>query len=74
LIVEEHTSVINLKVGVSLGHGVLLHLITHWVTFKAKNSIYPTEAITCIPQINTHVVVEKEMEHKGEQKIVLVEP
>ena len=26
-----------------------------------------TEAITCVPQIVTYVVVEKGMEHEGEQ-------
>ena len=43
----------------------------YWVAFQAKNSIKSalasTEAIMCILQIVTYAVVEKGMEHKGEQ-------
>ena len=44
LIVEAHTPVIDLKVGVLLGHGVSLLSVsnyvlwTHWVTFQAKKA------------------------------------
>jgi len=45
LIVEVRASFINLTVGVSLGHGVLLHFVlllavrTCWATFQAKNTV-----------------------------------
>jgi len=49
------------------------------VTFQAKNSVKRapassaltkscTETITRVPQIVTYAVVEKGMEHKGEQR------
>ena len=44
-IVKVHTSLIDLKVGVSLDHGVLLRFIlllavrTCWATFQAKNNL-----------------------------------
>ena len=47
-----------------------------WVEYQAKEAFLlvlhlsksSTEAITCIPQIVTYLVVEKGMEHKGAQR------
>ena len=76
LIIEACTLVINLKVGVSLYHGVSLPFVLLpalgilWVTFQAKNNVKRAlhlpkshiEAITCVLQIITR---ERKKENKG---------
>ena len=45
LIIEARTSFINLKVGISLNHGVSLRFVSHlalrtyWATFQVKNNV-----------------------------------
>ena len=75
-IVEACASFINLKVGVSLNHGVALCFIsllafqTCWATFQAKNNVSSTpassaltrtETITRAPQIVTYTAMDKGM-------------
>ena len=73
-IVKACASLIDLKVGVSLNHGVTLCFIsllafqTCWATFQMKNNVSSTpasstltctETITCAPQIVTYTAMDK---------------
>ena len=64
LIVKVHTPVINQKEDVSLNHGVSLCFVSSYFGYTLKSR---TETIMRVPQIITYAVMEKGMEHKGEQ-------
>ena len=51
---SKHTQVVDLKVGVSLYHGVSLHFVslpglqTLWLIFQAKNNVKSAPASTAV--------------------------